>query len=424
MVKSFIFGSALLLSCAAPVQEDSKVADIIEQSGLHYNVHTTIDPHAQSLEATVNIHNPLSSDFFLHKDFEIISVLADGRPVSYRLGDGSLFFTPLASNIVVDADSIRNLDITYRGTLPGPILDVNMLTPDLVELGLFPSWYPIFNDGPLPANHSFNLEAKLPDDYVVVSNGIRTGENTWSSDRDNMAIGIVASPHFKVMEAELNGMKAQSYYVNLSDEFIQGRMDQLLQSMEWFKGRYGEPQDLPTPQFIYSPRSSWGYVLSPAFMVSEKWTENALQDPYTSAMDLRYSVHEVAHFWWLITDDVWLDEGLAEFSAFRYLREHFDTSISDRRYQEYVEQAQTATTPIAECKMESPDREAIHYAKVPLLFINAQEQFGEDNLDNMLRNLYARSADKKITTDAFLDQVKKDLGDDSFVYFRDAVYYR
>ena len=434
MRKLLIFGSVFTLSlgCAFPLQnmEATKVVDVIEQTGLHYDLNVIISPEDQSIEATVVINNPPDSSFFLYRDFEITDLSANGTPANYRTGTGQFFFTPVASQIVVESDSIRTLQISYHGSMTEPIMDVNMVTPDLVEIGLFPSWYPIFEGVPGPVEHSFNLQATLPDTFVVVSNGNRIDESgddgrqsiRWSSDRKNFAIAIVGSPNFKRMEREFKGIKAESYYVNLTPEFVEGRMDQLLHGMDWFKGIYGEPRGEPEPKFIYSPRSSWGYVLSPAFMVSEEWTENALQAPYSRAMDFRYSLHEIAHFWWLISEDSWLDEGLAEFSAFRYIREHFDSDISERRYQEYVDQAQSATTPIAESEMESPDREAIYYAEVPLLFIKAQELFGEDTLDHFLKGLYQDSTEAKLTTESFLQKVQLELGPDAYSYFRDSLY--
>ena len=57
------------------------------------------------------------------------------------------------------------------------------------------------------------------------------------------------------------------------------------------------------------------------FAIPEKFNQESGGDALATAATLHGTLHELAHFWWRIvaasTPSDWINEGLAEYSAFR-----------------------------------------------------------------------------------------------------------
>ncbi len=120
------------------------------------------------------------------------------------------------------------------------------------------------------------------------------------------------------------------------------------------------------------------------------------------------------------TPDDWINEGLAEFSAFRLSEEFFDKAFADllvREYREHAAQSKTET-PITETEGSSEDRYVNRYEKVTLLLLEARRRFGQESLDRVLKALHTRYAGtRKATTEFLLEEVETQLGADAKVFF-------
>ena len=143
---------------------------------------------------------------------------------------------------------------------------------------------------------------------------------------------------------------------------------------------------------------------------------------------LHGACHEMSHFWWLVADastpDDWLNEGPAEYSAFR-LSEARDAAFAQILRQEYQEHALASQTDaaIAETEQSSPDRYRNRYEKTALMFLEARQRFGEKALDELLRAFRTRFAEgRNATTAAFLEEVKTQMGAEAEAFFREALY--
>ena len=90
---------------------------------------------------------------------------------------------------------------------------------------------------------------------------------------------------------------------------------------------YGPLQTPGFMRYVNSPRSGRGYSRTPLFVVSEEYAVGLLGQEFGQARDFHGSVHELSHFWWHIADaataDDWMNEGPAEYSAFRLSEEFF-----------------------------------------------------------------------------------------------------
>jgi hypothetical protein len=182
----------------------------------------------------------------------------------------------------------------------------------------------------------------------------------------------------------------------------------------------GAPLPLDLVRVVYSPRPGWGYVRRPLIVVSEEAARAARADRFGRARDLRYVAHEVAHCWWQMADastpDDWINEGLAEYSAFLASGRIFGAEFAEALLADYRLRSATSATvsAIAETASSSPDREVNRYARPVLLLTDLQRRYGEERTGEFVRALYRRfAADGRATTDAFLDEASRRLGKDA-----------
>jgi hypothetical protein len=401
----------------------------------HYRLQVRIDPARHALEAEAWIQHPPSSRFYLHKGLLIQQVIADGRWVAFHL-DASAPPLPYSAGtpVAVDAQDIQQLDIKYRGEIDGVVSGVNMITPDLVELAMYSAWFPLFEG---MKEYSFELEADLPRDFLATTNGLLTTQQEkegrsitgWTSYKPGFDIVFLASPHLHQLEGGMGGLRVEIYYSRLPAQILKSKIDHLVAAMNRLSSLYGPPRVKGVLRIVYSPRSGWGYSRIPLFVVSEERAQHELSRENGEARDFRDNCHEMAHFWWSIADartpDDWINEGLAEFSAFRITQEQYGQGFAAMRLEEYRQNAARSKTSssIAETETTSPDREINRYDKATLMFLEAQRRFGVEPLDRLLKALYARHAARgDATTALFLEEARKQMGKDAEAFFREELY--
>ena len=194
--------------------------------------------------------------------------------------------------------------------------------------------------------------------------------------------------------------------------------------MNRFSDLYGPPRVKGLLRMVNSPRDGWGYSRIPLFVIPEAYVQTLLEEEFGQGRYFHGAAHEMAHFWWAIADmgtpDDWINEGLAEFSAFRLSEEFFDKAFADllvREYREHAAQSKTET-PITETEGSSEDRYVNRYEKVTLLLLEARRRFGQESLDRVLKALHTRYAGtRKATTEFLLEEVETQLGADAKVFF-------
>jgi aminopeptidase N len=164
--------------------------------------------------------------------------------------------------------------------------------------------------------------------------------------------------------------------------------------------------------------------------VSERRALRELSDKdYGEARDFLDNCHELSHFWWNVVDTAtpndWINEGLAEFSAFTVAQERYGKPFAEVRMAEYRQHAAQSktTSAIAETEGNSPDRYVNRYEKTTLMFLEARRRFGEEALFRFLSELFARFAGThQATTELFLQQVRKSMGAEAETFFREELF--
>jgi len=407
-----------------------------EEPGFHYHVKARIDPAVHKLEAEVLINNPPSAKFYLQPGFSIRKVAVNGKESSFHrnVSPESSLYSHFGHCYSVDAETIQELAVKYCGEIPRSINRVNMISAELVELALYSAWYPLFAG---TANYTFDIQVDMPDGFLVVTNAMlekqwRHAERSitrWKSSGPSYDMVIIASPFLHKIEGGNADSRIELYYRDLPERFMKTQMEDLTAGITYLSSIYGPLEGNSLLRFVHSPRSGWGYSRIPLVVVSEERAREQIQKEKGDASAYHGLCHETAHFWWHLADvdspDDWINEGLAEYSAFRLSEKRFGRAFSESLVKEYRQHAKTCRTvqSIAETEGDSPDRYINRYEKTTLMFIEARTRFGEQALDRLLNRIHARSDGKmKITTSLFLEAAGKELGEEAKEFFREVLY--
>jgi hypothetical protein len=313
---------------------------------------------------------------------------------------------------------------------------VNMIAPELVELACYSAWYPAFVG---LRRYEFEMQADVPEGFLTTTNGEESGRRTsggrvvtqWKSFQPGFDIVLLASSRLKGTAGGRPDARVEIYSDRLPRELLKSKTDGLAEAMRALSGRYGAPRLKGNLRLVYSPRAGWGYSRIPLVVVSEERAVRIVGEENGEARDFRDNAHELAHFWWMVADpskpDDWINEGGAEFSAFRVSKARFGASFAETLlagYRKNVRRSKTASA-IAETETASPDREVNRYDKPALILLEAQRRYGEDALDGVLKAVHVRFAGSgEATTVVFLAEVRSQLGEEAEAYFREELYRR
>ena len=406
-----------------------------EKPVLHYRVKVRFEPPSHRLEAEVWIQHPPSSRFYLHPGLSVQQVTADGKEATFQ-ADPAADPLPISAGtpVVVEAQDCQRLYVKYRGEIPEVVNGVNMLTPELVELAYYSAWYPVF---PGMINCTFEIEMDAPAGFVATTNGRPKDHREqagraitiWESYQPGFDLVLLASPSLHCLEATVRDLRVEMYYSRLSEQSMREIRDGLVKGLTRLSDIYGPPTVSGVLRFVYSPRQGWGYSRIPLFVVPEAALQEFMSKEYGEARALHGDCHEMSHFWWIVADastpDDWINEGLAEYSAFRLSEEREGEAFAKVLVEEYQQHARANRTPTAsvETPGSSPDRYINRYEKTTLMLLEARKRFGQKSLDKTLRSFYARFAGRRdATTAAFLAEVKTQMGSEAEAYFREALY--
>ncbi len=402
-----------------------------------YTLTIRIDPAAGHIEGRTEIFGLRDTSLMLNAAMKIGRFESAGRAVAYTRTPSR--FMPGTSEVIIPAGYRDSLLIEYAGEMNQdsypPILSAaNMVRSGLVELAMYLTWYPRPASG---AVFTFNLDADLPSNYVTVTNGAPAGtkeENgrsltQWKSYAPGNDIALLAAPDLHRADTARGGVAVEIYYDRLPVSYVDSMKTNLLKSLDRLTTLLGKPESAGLIRVAYSPRQAWGYVRMPLIVVSEGNALSWRSREFGTARDFRYLTHEIAHYWWkyanMATPDDWINEGLAEYSAFMVSREVIGKEFAEKLLVECRARASQSKTgdPVAETQGNSADREINRYDKPLLLLNRLRVKYGDAKLDGFLRALYVRFASSNgATTAMFLDVTRKELGAEARAMVQKAIY--
>ena len=315
----------------------------------HYDVHvTSYDLRTTELsgwtQITARATEQLAS-FHLDLMLDVDAVTVNGAAADFAKVDRAgheLEVTPRSPvplggtfTVRVDYAGVPG-DRDYRGKNPWLFSDVETMATN--EPHVAPWWFPA-NDHPRD-KATFDIAVSVPSGNEAISNGHLVGrddDGTWSTWRWRMDrpmapyLAFFAAGDFRVQQGESDGLP----FVNaVSKQLSRKQQDNAMRLMRrhpavtrWFEGLLGDYPFGVTGGVTTSLYS--GFAL-----------ENQARPTYPYLGNGGYGraivVHEVAHQWFgnLVSvdrwRDIWLNEGLASWSEWRYAEAHGDIG-SQRR---------------------------------------------------------------------------------------------
>lgn len=253
----------------------------------------------------------------------------------------------------------------------------------------------------------YQVTATVPSDMVVASTSTvvsRTQSSRLAGWDDLVFVGgprrefmLIMSPLFQTTSMEACGTRVTSYF--LPEDRATGlvALQYAAAALRVYCGRFGL-YPFRDMEVVASPTRYFGMEFSGLNLIGV--------DLYRDKKaDLEFLVvHEVAHQWWysIVGNDqvnaAWLDEGLAEQSAYAYYEAVYGTDdadwIWDQRwrapYQYAVEQGLDTVVSQPLSGFTAVNYETMVYAKAALFFDSVRQELGDETYYRVLREYMAR----------------------------------
>ncbi|MBF0362074.1 MAG: hypothetical protein HQK49_13750 [Oligoflexia bacterium] len=413
-----------------------------------------IDPQQRYLQASaliknidIKIKSKKNFAIFLNKNFNIDEIKINGKKANFifNFEGETAAYTENAKPIIIKelTDDIESIDITYQGYIKETIADINMITPDLIELASYSGFYP-FNKSEFPDfNYRLELTISSDSEFHAITNGSliehnidkqsNINKNTFifesiSEYKNNNDIPIVASPSLKTEILELDNLKLEMSYAPGDIDYAANKaIIEMKDAYNLFVKRFGKhgstlSKNNNLVRFIYSPRKGWGYSRLPLFIIPGKATPyfSRLPIPFREEVQVVGMVHELAHFWWGVADTQtnydWINEGFAEYSAFSFGVSQYGEDFRKKYIEMYLSDIKKAkkNEAIIETDRESPDRYVNWYEKSALLFHVFEIKYGTEKFHSVLSSMFDKFKNNKTaTTEDFLKLIKEKMGSDA-----------
>ena len=272
---------------------------------------------------------------------DVLSDFSEGKQAAFSIGgeDDNILYVDLEKTLFTGEEV--TVEVDYRLILPECRFRTGVWE-NKVNLG---DWFPVCcrfsGDGFREISYSpfgdpyeqiccdYSVNLTVPSEYIVASGGKTIGTEVkgeitvYSFDLpEGRDISFVLGKNFNVASGEANGV-CVNYYTE-REEFCED-LELALDALDFFSSSFGkypyETYSLAETAFAYG-----GMEYSGLSVISDSLGEEERRQAI---------VHETAHQWWRggvgfdQTKEHYLDEGLAEYSAYLYWKERGDATVAD-----------------------------------------------------------------------------------------------
>ncbi|MFZ5876565.1 MAG: M1 family metallopeptidase [Nitrospirota bacterium] len=291
--------------------------------------------------------------------------------------------------------TVRRFRVAYEGRVePSGVPDVNgALTPEVVFLDHGSLWFPVFGDDLV----TFTLEAHVPADWEVVSQGARTARRVegttkvvrWESSQPQDDIFLVGGPLTEYTR-EAKGITAMALLRSPDPALAATYLDATERYVAMYSALFG-----PYPYSKFAMvENAWetGYGM-PSFTLLGS---TVIRFPFILTSSYP---HEILHNWW--GNGVFVDssrgnwsEGLTAYLADHLMAEQRGAGAEYRRstlqkYADYVTHARDF--PLTEFRARhDPATEAVGYGKALMVLHMVRQKLGDDAFIRGLRGFFDR----------------------------------
>ena len=408
----------LLVPCPAFARLASDAAEAQKVRADQYEIAVRFEPEKSFLhaKAAVTLHVAQKTEtieFELNPRLNILEVSdAQGRKLEFRRS-GRLG-SPKLQVWLAEAAEEQEIKLTfeYEGTLPRGELDY--ITKDGILLRDESRWYPAVDLSAFTMN---DISIKVPAEWQTISSGeckepvstIRSSECRWKTLRPVSSRSVAAVPKgFSCPDRMAIGTaeNGPSFFVFLCAPLQSAPPSKsLAENVRQLGVKYGREWGnyphgaLRIVQGFPGQRGAIGYS-APGFLVVSEDVIKYHGDPGWAP---EFLPHEIAHQWFPIEvtlerqEDGWLAESLAEYLAWRYLREN-DPEQARRMVQRAMRDslAQEPLRPLAlGLKLFREPWEVMHatlYQRGLLVWRTLETVIDRERVDRALREYYSRFA--------------------------------
>ena len=394
-----------------------------------------IEPLTGHIQGNATISRCRERRFYLHKNLRVLKILSQGREIPFRRGTAGEPF-PSARNtspVLLQEEPGGELLVEYEGDLASPEGGMTGVQPESVELALPSGWFPLF---PEPEPFTFSLDIDLPSSFVPTSNGrkeslkLQRGRTRFRSRSflPGKDIVLIAAPNLISLQERRGGFATEIFYLRAQPEEMKEVARELTSFQEKMRSLFGEGQSKTAPRLVCLPRQE-GYSAPPLLVVPEESFLGTEGDRWRRARLYHDLFYHVSRLGWTVSDsntqDDWINEALAEYTALLFSRERFGEGFAEEMRGYYTDRSRQCVTcdSIAETGDSSPDRTINRRYKAVLLFLEGEAKFGKEPLLSLLKRLLRDSRQGwKVTTDLFLEECKEILGEEQESFFQRALY--
>ncbi|HCE56530.1 MAG TPA: hypothetical protein DER09_01735 [Prolixibacteraceae bacterium] len=176
---------------------------------------------------------------------------------------------------------------------------------------------------------------------------------------------------------------------------------------------------------IYSPRTAGGYARGSLIVVSEEFASEQVENKWGFARDFQLNAHEIAHLWskanW---EHDWINEGLAEYSAFLASEKFIGTEFTKLLSEEYNNAIENSATQLSilETTGDSWESHINRYYKPTVLLNTLRQKYGEEKMAEFIALLNtAFIQNQGGTTVIFLNVLEEVFGKDAYDFFNEGL---
>jgi aminopeptidase N len=394
----------------------------------NYDVSATLDGVSQVLTATAKVDfraleasNTLRVE--LHPNLEVREVKDEsGKPLTFERDNQNSLYVTVSLPRSVPRESKVSLTFSYVGLLanaensPVPGIKVAFIDRDAAYLLLPARWFPLTN---YPSNrYTGTFRLNVPDSWAVAGTGkaaapqpmpptgaLAGGRLQYTFECKTPAPNgsfVAGNLQFNPKEAE--GIKVAVFAPREQSGNAADFAASVARSMTIFTDMFGALPDSDM-QIIQMPDSTLRDFAGPGvvFLSQRAW------NPHTGDKTI---ARNVAAQWWgnqvlpASTNDVWISDGLAQYSEALYAEENAGKEAGLRTIDEFAVGAlmYEDAAPIAQSARlapYSPDYRSVVMNKGAMIFHMVRAQMGDVPFHALLRDFYERFAGKSATIEQF-----------------------
>ena len=398
----------------------------------YINLSIEIEPSGKVLKGVFECNNPPDSIFQMAKGLEVEAIIANGENIGFQKVPSDS--TSISVGWKPDKKCSK-LKIIYSGKIieenfPKTISSQNRITSQMLELTDVIDWYPRFKNC---ENCTFSLTVIAPKDFGFVTNGVQTEttetgdkkETRFTSAKPVTRLFLIGSAGLKKLEVAGNNFTIEIYHTKLPDDYVEKNIKSLAATVEFYQKLYNSEGSNKLIKIIYSSRPAGGYARGSLIIVSEEFAFEQIENTWGFARNFQLNAHEIAHLWskanW---EDDWINEGMAEFSAFLACEKFIGTEFATLLLDEYNVAIENSATQLSilETTGDSWESHINRYYKPTVLLNTLRQNYGEEKMTEFIALLnFAFVQNQGGTTVIFLNILEEVFGKDAFDFFQEGL---